>query len=139
MEKAAFEYIERIDKMGGAVEAIEKGFIQDEIANAAYEYQLRVESGEQVVVGVNRFVQEEEQSFPTFRVDDGIRVIQVDKLKALKELRSEERVQSALIELENAANKTENTMPYIIEAVESYATLGEIASIFRKVFGEYRG
>lgn len=139
MEKAAFEYIERIDKMGGAVEAIEKGFIQDEIANAAYEYQLRVESGEQVVVGVNRFVQEEEQTFPTFRVDDGIRIIQVDKLKALKELRSEERVQSALIELENAANKTENTMPYIIEAVESYATLGEIASIFRKVFGEYRG
>jgi methylmalonyl-CoA mutase N-terminal domain/subunit len=114
MEVAAFEYISRINEMGGAVKAIEKGFIQDEISNSAYEYQLAVESGEQVVVGVNRFVQETEQAFTAFRVDDNIRLV------------------------EKAARGTENTMPFILEAVESYATLGEIANILRKVFGEYK-
>lgn len=139
MERLALEYIERIDRMGGAVEAIEAGFIQDEIAGAAYEYQLRVEEGTQVVVGVNRFVQGEEPDFPTFKVDDTIRLVQVAKIHELKELRSTEKVNAALLALEDAARGSENTMPYIVEAVENYATLGEIANVLRKIFGEYRG
>lgn len=138
IEKAAFDYIARIDDMGGAVRAIEKGFIQDEISNAAYEYQLAVENGEQVVVGVNRFVQEEEQAFSVFKVDDTIRLVQIEKIKRLKEERSAEKVEASLQALEKAARGTENTMPFILEAVESYATLGEIANILRKAFGEYK-
>lgn len=138
MEKAAFDYIARIDDMGGAVRAIEKGFIQDEISNSAYEYQLAVESGEQVVVGVNRFVQETEQKFSVFRVDDAIRLVQIEKIKHLKEERSAEKVKASLRALEEAAKGSDNTMPFILEAVESYATLGEIANILRKVFGEYK-
>ncbi len=138
MEKAAFDYITRIDDMGGAVRAIEKGFIQDEISSSAYEYQLAVESGEQVVVGVNRFVQEAEQVTNVFRVDDNIRLVQMEKIKRLKEERSTEKVMASLRALEEAANSTENTMPFILNAVESYATLGEIANILRKVFGEYK-
>lgn len=138
MEKAAFDYIARIDDMGGAVRAIERGFIQDEISNSAYEYQLAVETGEQVVVGVNRFVQETEQTFSVFRVDDTIRLVQIEKIKRLKEERSAEKVKASLQALEKAARGTENTMPFILEAVESYATLGEIANILRKVFGEYK-
>lgn len=139
MERLALEYIERIDQMGGAVEAIEAGFIQDEIAGAAYEYQLGVEKGTQVVVGVNRFVQEEEPVFSAFKVDDNIRLVQVRKIQELKGLRSAENVQATLLALEDAARGSTNTMPYIVEAVESYATLGEIANVLRKVFGEYRG
>ena len=138
IEKAAFDYITRIDDMGGAVRAIEKGFIQDEISNAAYEYQLAVENGEQVVVGVNRFVQKEERTFSVFKVDDTIRLVQIEKIKQLKEERSAEKVEASLQALEKAAKGTENTMPFILEAVESYATLGEIANILRKVFGEYK-
>ena len=138
MEKAAFDYIARIDDMGGAVRAIERGFIQDEISNSAYEYQLAVETGEQVVVGVNRFVQETEQTFSVFRVDDTIRLVQIEKIKRLKEERSAEKVKASLQALEKAARGTENTMPFILEAVENYATLGEIANILRKVFGEYK-
>jgi methylmalonyl-CoA mutase N-terminal domain/subunit len=138
IEKAAFDYIARIDDMGGAVRAIEKGFIQDEISNAAYEYQLAVENGEQVVVGVNRFVQEEEEAFSVFKVDDTIRLVQIEKIKRLKEERSAEKVEASLQALEKAARGTENTMPFILEAVESYATLGEIANIMRKAFGEYK-
>jgi methylmalonyl-CoA mutase N-terminal domain/subunit len=138
MEKAAFSYLNQIDEMGGAVVAIENEFIQNEISSAAYEYQLAVESGKQVVVGVNRFVQDAEPSISSFRVDDSIRSIQIEKIKHLKRERSTERVKKSLAALENAAKGEENTMPFILEAVKSYATLGEIANILRKVFGEYR-
>lgn len=138
MEKAAFDYISIIDAMGGAVEAIEAGYIQEEIANSAYEYQLAVETGEQIVVGVNHFMQETEETFTAFRVDDHIRVIQIDKIKKLKEKRSAEKVSASLAALEEAATGKDNTMPFILEAVESYATLGEIANVLRKVFGEYK-
>lgn len=139
METAAFNYINQIDAMGGAVVAVENGFIQNEISSAAYEYQLAIEGGKQVVVGVNRFIQESEPSISTFRVDDDVRLIQIEKIKHLKKERSTERVKKSLTALENAARGDQNTMPFILEAVKSYATLGEIANILRKVFGEYRG
>jgi len=138
MERAAFDYIDRIDEMGGAVAAIEKGYIQNEISNSAYEYQLAVESGEQVVVGVNRFVQEVDLAFTAFRVDDSIRLVQTERIEKIKRERSSEKVMESLAALENAAKGTVNTMPFILEAVENYATLGEIANILRKVFGEFR-
>lgn len=138
MERAAFDYIDRIDEMGGAVAAIENGYIQNEISNSAYEYQLAVESGEQVVVGVNRFVQEVDLAFTAFRVDDSIRLVQTERIEKIKRERSSEKVMESLAALENAAKGTVNTMPFILEAVENYATLGEIANILRKVFGEFR-
>lgn len=138
MEKAAFSYISQIDEMGGAVVAIENGFIQNEISSAAYDYQLAVESGNQVVVGVNRFVQQKEPSISTFKVDDNIRLIQIEKIKQTKKDRSPEKVKQALDALQTAAQGDENTMPFILEAVKSYATLGEITNILRKEFGEYR-
>jgi methylmalonyl-CoA mutase N-terminal domain/subunit len=139
MEKAAFDYLDQIDAMGGAVVAIENGFIQNEISNAAYQYQLAVESGKQIVVGVNRFVQETESIKSTFRVDDSIRLIQIEKIKKLKKERSAEKVETSLAALEKAARSKENMMPFILEAVKSYATIGEITNILRKSFGEYRG
>ena len=139
MEIAAFDYIDQIDAMGGAVVAIENGFIQNEISNAAYQYQLDVESGKQIVVGVNKFVQEMELIKSTFRVDDNIRLIQIEKIKKVKNERSTEKVEISLAALEKAARGKENTMPFILNAVKSYATLGEITNILRKSFGEYRG
>ncbi len=138
MEKAAFSYLSQIDEMGGAVVAIENGFIQNEISSAAYDYQLAVENGSQVLVGVNRFVQEKEPSISAFKVGDNIRLIQIEKIKQIKKDRSAEKVKRALNALINAAQSNENTMPFILEAVKSYATLGEITNILRKEFGEYR-
>lgn len=137
MENAAEEYLKRIDQIGGAVKAIETGFIQDEIAESAYEHQLAVEKGERIVVGVNRFSESEEQQLSTFRIDDSIRTIQMHKLDQIKQERSSQKVAESLEALERAAKGEDNTMYAIIDAVESYATLGEIANILRKVFGEF--
>lgn len=137
MENAAEEYLKRINQIGGAVKAIETGFIQDEIAESAYEHQLAVEKGERIVVGVNRFSESEEQQLSTFRIDDSIRTIQMHKLDQIKQERSSQKVAESLEALERAAKGEDNTMYAIIDAVESYATLGEIANILRKVFGEF--
>lgn len=138
MESAAFEYIKGIDEMGGAVRAIEKGYMQDEIAKAAYDFQRAVESGEQIVVGVNKYTEEGLAVKQVFRVDDNIRQLQIQKLQTLKITRSADAVEKALADLEQAANGSVNTMPFILNAVENYATLGEISDIFRRVFGEFR-
>ena len=137
LEKAAQLYIDKIDAMGGAVKAIEQDYIQQEIARSAYEYQNEIENGERVIVGVNRFVQEEAPAENIFRVDDSIRKMQIDKINALKASRDNKAVQEALQRLGNAAKGSANLMPYILTAVENYATLGEIANILRAVFGEY--
>jgi len=138
IEEAAFKYIETIDAMGGAVQAIEKGFMQDEIAGASYDFQKAVESDEQIVIGVNKYVEDSVKPENVFRVDDHIRLMQVQNLNALKNERSSEKVDIALEELKEAATTNQNTMPYILNAVENYATLGEISNVFRRVFGEYR-
>ena len=123
--------------MGGAVKSIEKYYIQHEIARSAYEYQNEIESGERVIVGVNRFIQEEPAAENVFRVDDAIRKMQIDKINELKAARNNDAVAAALDTLSDAAKGTSNLMPYILTAVENYATLGEIADTLRGVFGEY--
>jgi methylmalonyl-CoA mutase N-terminal domain/subunit len=137
LETAAQVYIDKIDAMGGSVKAIEQDYIQQEIASAAYQYQKEIESGEKVIVGVNRYVQEEAPLNNVFRVDDSIRLHQVEKIKNLKAERDNIAVANNLKKLKEAAAGEENLMPFILIAVESYATLGEIADTLRSVFGEY--
>ncbi len=138
IEQRAREYMERIDAMGGTLVAIERGFIQSEIQNAAYEYQQRVERGEQVVVGVNRFVQEEEQHMPVFRVDPELERQQVNRLRELRASRNGAETERNLQALETAARGTDNLMPHIMASAAANATVGEISDRLKKVFGEYR-
>lgn len=138
VEAAAWKYIERIDAMGGAVSAIEQGYMQQEIAAASYAYQTAIEQNEKIIVGVNKFTAKEELAPPVFRVDDSIRILQSDKLKQLKSERNNTQVQHLLSTLEQNAKDGTNLMPTIIECVEAYATLGEVADVLRGVFGEYR-
>lgn len=137
IEAAAWIYIQKIDGMGGSVPAIENGYIQNEIADAAYQYQIEVEQGSRVIVGVNKFTQEEEGITEVLNIDESIRMIQTGKLNRLKAERDSEAVRKALDNLLEAAKSTENLMPFILVAVEAYATLGEIANVLRNVFGEY--
>lgn len=137
LEAAAQLYIDKIDAMGGAVKAIENDYIQQEIARAAYQHQNDIESGQQVVVGINRFTQQDENEIELFRVDDSIRLKQIEQLQVLKAQRDQPAVAAALANLQQAAMGDANLMPYILTAVECYATLGEIADTLRKVFGEY--
>ncbi len=137
VEAAATIYIDKIEVMGGAVTAIENGYVQQEIANAAYQYQKEVESGERVIVGVNKFTQQKEGITDVLKIDESIRLIQIEKLMQLKSERDNKAVADALASLKKAAQGTHNLMPFILLAVEKYATLGEIAYTLREVFGEY--
>jgi methylmalonyl-CoA mutase, N-terminal domain len=138
IELAAQEYISKIDALGGALPAIESGYIQTEIQKSAYQYQLAVERGEQIVVGVNRFQAQKEQPIPTLRVDPEIERSQVARLRALRARRNAARSSVALAEVERRARTSENLMPAIVVAVESYATVGEISDALRRAFGEYQ-
>jgi len=134
----AKEYIRKIDEMGGAVDAIEKGYIQREIQDSAYRYQREIEEKERVVVGVNRFQTKEERPANLLRVDPSVREAQIQRLKSLRQRRDNAGIKSALEALERAARGRENLVPKILEAVKTYATLGEICDVLRSVFGEYR-
>lgn len=138
IEKKAMEYIKKIDDLGGAPKAIEKGFIQKEIQDAAYKYQKAIESEEIVVVGVNKFQTEEEPPKNILKVDPAVAEKQKARLAKLRKERDNEKVKEALASVEKAAQGEENLMPYIIEAVKSYATLGEICDVLRNVFGVYQ-
>ncbi|MCO6512275.1 MAG: methylmalonyl-CoA mutase family protein [Aridibacter famidurans] len=138
LEDLANEYISKIDDMGGMLRAIEAGYVQREIQEAAYEYQRAVEKQDAIVVGVNRFRIEEEHKVPVLRVDPEIERGQIARLKALKERRDGTKAEAALEQLENAAATDENLLPLILECVESYATVGEISNRLRNVWGEYR-
>jgi methylmalonyl-CoA mutase N-terminal domain/subunit len=137
LEAAAWKYIDTIDAMGGSVNAIESGYMQQEIGNSAYQYQLDLEEVNRILVGVNTFTEQESSNTEVFRIDDSIRKVQTEKLIKLKVERNAEAVSSALSDLAKAAAGTENLMPYILNAVEVYATLGEIADTLRNEFGEY--
>lgn len=138
IEEKALKYIEKIEKMGGMVKAIEDGYIQKEILNSAYESQLAVEKSDQIIVGLNKFTAEEEQKNNTIlKVDPEVEERQKEKLRKLKQERDNELVKKNLLKLSNAAENNENIMPYILEAVKSYATLGEITDVLREVYGEY--
>jgi len=134
----AQNYIDKIDELGGAAAAIEKGFIQREIQDSAYRYQREIEKDERVVVGVNRFQVEEESAKDLLRVDPAVRLSQMQRLKTLRLERDNGRVKAILSELRRAAEGNENLMPVILDAVRAYATLGEICDALRDVFGEYQ-
>ena len=138
IERGAQDYIDRIDAMGGTLAAIESGFIQGEIQNAAYAFQQSVERGETIVVGVNRFRQADEHPPVTFRMDPALERAQVDRVRELRSSRPAAQVENRLNALETAARATDNLMPHILAASESYATVGEISDRLRRVFGEYR-
>jgi methylmalonyl-CoA mutase N-terminal domain/subunit len=137
IERLANDYIDRIDRMGGAVKAIEAEFIQNEIANSAYEAQKRIESREDVIVGVNQFQIEEPPFGDVLHVDDSLRVKQIERLNHIRSTRDQAATDGALNAIREAATGTENLMPRIIAAVEAYATVGEIADTLRGVWGEY--
>ena len=139
VETAAWALIKRIDEMGGSVAAIEQGFIQNEIAKSAYDYQRKIETGEKIIVSVNAFESDEKDQTKIFRIDDSIRKIQTDKLAALRRERDPARCDHILQLLNDQASSGENLMPTVIEAVEAKCTLGEIADTLREVFGEYKG
>jgi methylmalonyl-CoA mutase N-terminal domain/subunit len=137
IEAGALAYIEKIDSLGGMLRAIESGFVQTEIQKAAYEYQRAVETKEQVVVGVNDFIAEQERGIPTLRIDPQIEREQIQRLEALRAKRDTHKTRAAIAELERRAATSENLMPAILGAVEAYATVGEISDALRRAFGEY--
>jgi len=137
IERGVLDYIGRIDAMGGTLAAIEAGFMQGEIQNAAYAYQREIESGRRIVVGVNRF-QQEERAVPTFHLDPALERAQIESLRQVRASRSAFAVSGKLAALEEAARGTSNLMPPILEAAGVYATVGEISDSLRRVFGEHR-
>ena len=138
IENRSQEYLKKIDAVGGMIQAIEAGFVQNEIQRAAYDYQRAVESKEQIVVGVNDFVAEDGRHIPTLRVDPEIERAQVARVIALRAKRDSAKTNAALLELERRANTTQSLLPAILDAVESYATVGEISDTLRRVYGEYQ-
>jgi methylmalonyl-CoA mutase N-terminal domain/subunit len=138
MEEKAMEYIQKIDDMGGVIAAIEKGFFQREIADSAYRYQREIEEKKRIIVGLNEYTIEEECPIELLRIDPKVEEEQVARLQKLKRERDDRKVKEVLEKLHYAAQKDENLMPTIIEAVKAYATLGEITDVLRKVYGEYK-
>jgi len=138
IEEKVFEYLDKIEELGGMGQAIEKGYIQKQIQDSAYKYQREIEEKERVVVGVNKYQTEEEPPDDILKVDPELRNQQMDKLEKVKEERDSKKVQKSLQSLEKAAASDENLMPYILEAARNYATLGEICDVMRNEFGEYQ-
>jgi methylmalonyl-CoA mutase N-terminal domain/subunit len=137
IESRAKDYLEKIDAMGGMLKAIERGYIQQEIQNAAYEFQRQVDHDEAVVVGVNRYTVDEEKAVPIQRIDPGLEPKQVERVRALRARRDKKAWEAALKQVEEAARSNDNLMPRIVAAVEANATVGEISDTMRRVFGEY--
>jgi methylmalonyl-CoA mutase N-terminal domain/subunit len=138
IEREAMAYLARIDSMGGALRAIETGFVQAEIQNAAFEFQKAVDSGRRVVVGVNRFRMDEAGTIPAFHLDPTLEACQIARLREVRASRSQSEVERRLSDLEEAACGPANLLPHIMEAARCYATVGEIAGCLKRVFGEYR-
>ncbi len=138
VESRAKEYLEKIEALGGMLKAIERGYVQQEIQNAAYEFQQKVDHQQAIVVGVNRFATEEEKDIPILRIDPALESKQVERLRSLRARRDKGPWQLAMRGVEAAARSGENLMPRIIAAIETNATVGEIADAMRSVFGEYR-
>ena len=137
IESRANDYIQKIDALGGMLRAIEIGYVQGEIQKAAYEYQRAIERGEQIVVGVNQFVAENEISVPTLRIDPDLERAQIERVRALRARRNSAQAAAAVAAVEARARTGENLMPAIAAAVEAFATVGEISDALRRVFGEY--
>jgi methylmalonyl-CoA mutase N-terminal domain/subunit len=138
LEEKALALIHQIDEMGGAVSSIENGFMQNKIAESAYAYQKAIESKEKIIVGVNQFESSSTTNIPVFQIDESIRLQQIEKLKDLKISRDSIKVAACLAAVKVSASGTENLMPSVIEAIENYCTLGEIADVLRGIYGEYQ-
>jgi methylmalonyl-CoA mutase, N-terminal domain len=138
IERRAQEYLDKIEALGGMLKAIERGYVQQEIQSAAYEYQQQVDRAESVVVGVNRFTVEEEKPIPTLHIDESLERKQVERLRALRARRDAQPWKDSLQKVDDAARSGANLMPHIVAAVEAHATVGEISDSMRKVFGEYK-
>ena len=138
IEEEAWEYIEKIDSMGGMVSAIEKGFPQMEIADAAYKFQHQLEKGEKIMVGVNKYVTDNKHTIPLVEIEERIGEEQIKRLKEVRRKRNSSAVKKSLDDIRAACKKGENVMPHCIEAVKNLATLQEICDIYREVYGEYR-
>ena len=138
MEKRALDYIHRIDAMGGMLRAVEEGFPQKEIGEAAFRTQREIESGDRVIVGINGFRTEADEPIALLKIDESVARAQVERLRAVRSERSAEAVKGALAGVERACRDGANVMPPIIEAAKAYASLGEISDVFRKVWGQYR-
>ena len=138
VEREAFDYINRIDEMGGMIAAIEEGFPQKEIAEASYRFQKQLDSGEKIMVGVNDYLVDEEPPMDLLKISNEVETTQVERVRAHKKQRSSDRVESCLRSVTDAATSDVNLMPPILEAVKAGCTVGEISDVFRKVFGEYR-
>jgi methylmalonyl-CoA mutase, N-terminal domain len=138
IEQRAAEYLGKIEVLGGMLKAIERGFVQQEIQNAAYQYQRQIDDQESIVVGVNRFEVEQERAIPIQRINPDLETKQIDRVRALRAVRDAGRWKTAVAAVEDAARAGANLMPRIIAAVEACATVGEISDAMRRVFGEYR-
>jgi methylmalonyl-CoA mutase, N-terminal domain len=138
MEEQAWEYINKIDEMGGMVAAIEKGFPQLEIADAAYKFQRQIDSGEKIMVGVNKYVTDEEIPIPLLEIDDKVEEDQIARLNAVRRKRDNKAVKKSLEDIKNACKKGENVMPYCIDAVKNLASVQEVCDVYRELYGEYR-
>ena len=138
MEEEAYKYFDKVASLGGVVDAIEKGFFQQEIANAAYRYQREIEKNERVIVGVNDYVQEDEEiSIPVLKISPEVERRQVDRLNRIRRERDNKKVQEALDGLRKASEGTANVMPHIVDAVKAYASVGEIFEVWRELWGEW--
>ncbi len=138
MEAKAWEYIEKIDAMGGMIAAIDKGFPQLEIADAAYRFQQQIDAGEKVMVGVNKYATDGKQEIPVVDIDEQVEEEQIARLTAVKRRRDSRAVRRDLDDLKNACKTGKNVMPFCIQAVKDMATVQEICDVYREVFGEYR-
>jgi len=138
IESSAVEYIERIDGIGGMVRAIESGYVQREISEAAYRYQKSIDSGDRIIVGLNAFQADEESPPHLLSIDQSVADAQLYRLADLKDRRDPDAVRDTLQSVRAAASSEVNVMPVLVEAVDRYATVGEISDVFRDVFGEYR-
>jgi len=138
IETRAAAYLEKIDALGGMIRALERGYVQQEIQNAAYEYQQQVDRGEATVVGVNKFTVDEEKPIPTFQADETLERKQVERVRTLRARRDRQPWEAALKSVQEAARSGANLMPRILQAVEACATVGEISDTLRRVFGEYK-
>ena len=139
IEKKVTDYLKEIEGRGGIIETIKSGWFQNQIARSAYQKQKEIEEGKRVIVGVNKFITDEKLNFQIHRVDPKVAEEMKQKVKKLRKERDNSKVRQALSELSTAAEGRENLVPFVINAVKAYATIGEICDVFRKVYGEYRG
>jgi methylmalonyl-CoA mutase N-terminal domain/subunit len=137
IESEALEYIKQIDALGGMLPAVEVGFPQKEIAEAAYQFQLKVDAREEVIVGMNKYSEGGEQEIPTLKIDHAVEKQQVERITAFKAARDASKVQTALADIERACVEDRNVIPVLLDAVDVGVTLGEVSKIYRKVFGVY--